>query len=196
MCADISRSSRFRPGYSRYVYNHRVAQNVPSPSPSDPTIKRKKYRSECERKVRTVYRGGGGGGGHSDHVDDLCGRVRRNLYVKRSTVSETAQNGSGDLEYYVGDDFVLEEPFSDSGDDTFVPKGTHLSLPLPRRRIRTLSGMIPPIGYSPTWGGPTMCLQCLEFFDVSKATESYVAHLLQKHKIVISDIKLIVDLKR
>jgi hypothetical protein len=33
-------------------------------------------------------------------------------------------------------------------------------LPLPRGRIRTLSGTIPPVGYCPKWGGPTMYAIC------------------------------------
>jgi hypothetical protein len=41
-----------------------------------------------------------------------------------------------------------------------------------------------------------MCLQCMEFFDLPKQTNEYVEHLLSKHKIVITDIELIVDLKR
>lgn len=46
------------------------------------------------------------------------------------------------------------------------------------------------------WGGPTMCLGCLEFFDLPSQTSAYVEHLLEKHKIVIADIELIVDVKR
>lgn len=95
----------------------------------------------------------------------------------------------------------MEEPFSESEDEDKageMPKFTrpHFNLPMPRRRIRTLSGTIPPVGFCPVWGGPTMCLGCLEFFDLPTQTPDYVGHLLEKHRIVVTDIELIVDLKR
>lgn len=98
----------------------------------------------------------------------------------------------------------LEEPFSSSEEEldeaaaATQKRRLHpaLSLPLPRRRIRTLSGMVAPTGFSPVWGGPTKCLQCLEFFDLPKETPKFVEHLLEKHEIVINDIDSIVDLKR
>jgi hypothetical protein len=94
----------------------------------------------------------------------------------------------------------MPEPFSSSEDeDESMAKRTSklkVALPLPRRRIRTLSGTIPPVGYAPVWGGPTMCLGCLEFFDVPKDTDKYAEHLLKEHKIVINDMHQIVDLKR
>lgn len=114
------------------------------------------------------------------------------------------ENGSGDYDYY-SDEFEMEEPFSESDEDETPEEreARHkrqakplLLLPMPRRRIRTLSGMIPAVGYAPVWGGPTMCLNCLEFFDLPKQTTEYVQHLLDKHKIVVTDIELIVDLKR
>lgn len=121
-----------------------------------------------------------------------------------SSLSETMENGSGEYDYYM-DDFEMEEPFSES-DDEETPEEREarhrrqarplLLLPIPRRRIRTLSGMIPAVGHAPVWGGPTMCLNCLEFFDLPKQTSDYVQHLLDKHKIVVTDIELIVDLKR
>lgn len=121
-----------------------------------------------------------------------------------SSLSETLENGSGDYDYYT-DEFEMEEPFSESDEDE-TPEEREarykrqakplLLLPMPRRRIRTLSGMIPAVGYAPVWGGPTMCLNCLEFFDLPKQTAEYVQHLLDKHKIVVTDIELIVDLKR
>lgn len=114
--------------------------------------------------------------------------------------SEVSTGSQGDLDYY-SDPFDLDEPFSDSeGEDgpraSKVPSRPKLNLPLPRGRIRTLSGTVPPVGYSPVFGGPTMCLQCMEFFDLPDQTKEYVEHLLGKHKIVITDITLIVDLKR
>ncbi len=100
----------------------------------------------------------------------------------------------------------LEEPFSESEDEEATGGAKNaaasksakprLALPMPRRRIRTLSGMVAPVGYAPTWGGPTMCLGCLEFFDLPGQTRQYVDHLLSEHRIVITDIELIVDLKR
>lgn len=102
-------------------------------------------------------------------------------------------------------DFELEEPFSDSEEEDENSAAVrarraatrpHLKLPMPRRRIRSLSGTVPPTGVRPVWGGPTMCLGCLEFFDLPKETEAYVSHLLDHHRIVITDIELIVDLKR
>jgi hypothetical protein len=121
-----------------------------------------------------------------------------------SSLSEAMENGSGEYDYYT-DEFEMEEPFSESDDDETPEEREarkkrqakpQLLLPMPRRRIRTLSGMIPAVGHAPVWGGPTMCLNCLEFFDLPKQTSDYVQHLLDKHKIVVTDIELIVDLKR
>lgn len=63
----------------------------------------------------------------------------------------------------------LDEPFSDSDEES--PRHVHQKpcLVIPRGRIRTLSGTVPPNGYSPKWGGPTMCLCCLQFFDLPDA---------------------------
>ena len=55
---------------------------------------------------------------------------------------------------------------------------------------------MPPVGYSPVWGGPTMCLGCLEFFDLPAETPQCTAHLMKEHKISISEMDLIVDVKR
>jgi len=131
------------------------------------------------------------------------GRIS-NAGPRWSSLSETMENGSCEYDYYT-DEFEMEEPFSESDEDE-TPEEREarykrqakpmLLLPMPRRRIRTLSGMIPAVGYAPVWGGPTMCLNCLEFFDLPKQTAEYVQHLLDKHKIVVTDIELIVDLKR
>ncbi|KRX87344.1 Malignant T-cell-amplified sequence 1 [Trichinella pseudospiralis] len=86
---------------------------------------------------------------------------------------------------------VDEEPFSESEDELAERAKHRISLPVPKRRIRTLSGTIPPVGYSPIWGGPTMCLMCLEFFDLPKDTSLYARHLLKLHKIVITEMDLI-----
>ncbi|VDN56051.1 unnamed protein product, partial [Dracunculus medinensis] len=89
----------------------------------------------------------------------------------------------------------LDEPFSESEDD--ASKGPRkMMLPIPRGRIRTLSGTIPAVGYSPKWGGPTMCLSCLQFFDLPDMIDSFAEHLLVQHHIVVSEMDLIVDLKR
>uniref|UniRef100_A0A914WL95 ZN622/Rei1/Reh1 zinc finger C2H2-type domain-containing protein n=1 Tax=Plectus sambesii TaxID=2011161 RepID=A0A914WL95_9BILA len=92
----------------------------------------------------------------------------------------------------------LEEPFSDSDDEGAVkaPSTRKLNLPIPRGRIRTLSGTVPAVGYSPKWGGPTMCVSCLQFFDLPSMVEQFTGHLLSEHHIVVTEIELIVDLKR
>lgn len=71
-----------------------------------------------------------------------------------------------------------------------------MSLALPRGRIRTLSGTVPHVGYSPKWGGPTMCISCLQFFDLPEQLETFTEHLIKEHKIVVSEMNLIVDPKR
>ncbi|KAI6213362.1 C2H2-type domain-containing protein [Aphelenchoides besseyi] len=93
------------------------------------------------------------------------------------------------------DDYDLEEPFSSDDDDT--PRANQKpSLIIPRGRIRTLSGTVPPVGYAPKWGGPTMCLSCLQFFDLPDFIEKFSDHLLTEHQIVIEEVDLIVDPKR
>ncbi|CAJ0954504.1 unnamed protein product, partial [Mesorhabditis belari] len=64
----------------------------------------------------------------------------------------------------VNDD--LEKPFSDTDDETVRHRPEKPNLFIPRGRIRTLSGTVPVIGYSPKWGGPTMSLYCLQFFEL------------------------------
>lgn len=67
----------------------------------------------------------------------------------------------------------LEEPFSDSDDENRVPIKPCLTIP--RGRIRTLSGTVPPVGSSPKWGGPTMCLSCLQFFNLPEQITQFAA---------------------
>ncbi|KIH63493.1 zinc finger, C2H2 type [Ancylostoma duodenale] len=79
--------------------------------------------------------------------------------------------------------YELDEPFSDSDDDFRPKQPQKLSLIIPRGRIRTLSGTVPIVGYSPKWGGPTMCLSCLQFFDLPEQMEpfeEYVEHWRQR----------------
>jgi len=71
-----------------------------------------------------------------------------------------------------------------------------MNLAIPRGRIRTLSGTVPLVGYSPKWGGPTMCLSCLMFFDLPDQVTDFAEHLLIEHKIVVSEMQHIVDPKR
>uniref|UniRef100_A0A5S6R1Z8 C2H2-type domain-containing protein n=1 Tax=Trichuris muris TaxID=70415 RepID=A0A5S6R1Z8_TRIMR len=140
----------------------------------------------------------------------ISGNPEGKYPVERCTYSEAYKDEADDDQYCAGRNFVLEEPFSESDEEkqhdvevidkkdkkSLKPRKHFLSLPIAKQRIRTLSGTIPPIGYSPVWGGPTMCLKCLEFFDIPKETESYARHLIDRHKIVIADIGLIADLKK
>ncbi|CAK5012968.1 unnamed protein product [Meloidogyne enterolobii] len=92
----------------------------------------------------------------------------------------------------------LDEPFSESEDESAARRRAAQKpcLVIPRGRIRSLSGTIPPVGYSPHWGGPTMCLKCLQFFQLPEMMDSFSTHLLNEHKVVIDDMDIIVDLKR
>uniref|UniRef100_A0A914L3P9 C2H2-type domain-containing protein n=2 Tax=Meloidogyne incognita group TaxID=654580 RepID=A0A914L3P9_MELIC len=92
----------------------------------------------------------------------------------------------------------LDEPFSESEDESAARRRAAQKpcLVIPRGRIRSLSGTIPPVGYSPHWGGPTMCLKCLQFFQLPEMMDSFSTHLLNEHKVVIDDMNIIVDLKR
>uniref|UniRef100_A0A8R1Y1E4 C2H2-type domain-containing protein n=1 Tax=Onchocerca volvulus TaxID=6282 RepID=A0A8R1Y1E4_ONCVO len=116
--------------------------------------------------------------------------VDKTRNVQRSTNSMT-------LEGFVYDDEIdLEEPFSDSDENDTLREPKKLTLTIPRGRIRTLSGTVPAVGYSPKWGGPTMCLSCLQFFDLPEHLTQFSEHLLNEHHIVIVEIDLIVDPKR
>uniref|UniRef100_A0AC34R469 C2H2-type domain-containing protein n=1 Tax=Panagrolaimus sp. JU765 TaxID=591449 RepID=A0AC34R469_9BILA len=143
----------------------------------------------------------------------------------RHHTSNSANSNGESFDY--GDDFDLDEPFSDSDEDSpfhrevakpalQIPRGrirtlsgtvppidspfhrevAKPALQIPRGRIRTLSGTVPPIGYSPLWGGPTMCLACLEFFNLPDDISKFTEHLLKEHKIVVEEMELIVDPKR
>lgn len=113
--------------------------------------------------------------------------------AKASTTSVNS-NGEG-LDYGKYED--LEEPFSDSDDESPRHREPQkMQLPIPRGRIRTLSGTVPVVGFSPKWGGPTMCLSCLHFFDLPEDLDKFTDHLLSEHHIVVSEMGLIVDPKR
>lgn len=113
---------------------------------------------------------------------------------RRRTSNSATSNGES---FDYGDDFDLDEPFSDSDEDSPFHRGIQKpSLQIPRGRIRTLSGTVPPVGFSPVWGGPTMCLSCLEFFNLPDEIPKFSEHLLKEHKIVIEEVDLIVDPKR
>jgi len=123
---------------------------------------------------------------------------------KKRNRSSTTSNGkfrnksysvNSNGESFEYDDYELEEPFSDSDDDS--PRVQQKpSLIIPRGRIRTLSGTIPETGFSPKFGGPTMCLSCLQFFELPELIENFADHLLTEHQIVIEEASLIVDPKR
>ncbi|KAK0418962.1 hypothetical protein QR680_013875 [Steinernema hermaphroditum] len=118
---------------------------------------------------------------------------QQNPRTKDSIVSV---NSSGEEHNYSAE-FELHEPFSDSDDGS--PRSQEPmkpSLKIPCNRIRTLSGTVPTTGYSPKWGGPTMCLSCLEFFDLPEMIGKFSEHLLHEHHIVVSEMELIVDPKR
>ncbi|CAB3397731.1 unnamed protein product [Caenorhabditis bovis] len=114
----------------------------------------------------------------------------------RESTRTLSQVSNGDA-YDYSDEYDLEEPFSDSEDESFRPKKPQkMNLTIARGRIRTLSGTVPLVGYSPHWGGPTMCLSCLQFFDLPDQIPKFADHLLKEHKIVVSEMHLIVDPKR
>lgn len=124
-----------------------------------------------------------------------AGGKRRINSVKRSFTKESSTTSMGSEGFDYDEDFELDEPFSDTDDET--PRGPRkLELNIPRGRIRTLSGTVPVVGFSPKWGGPTMCLSCLQFFDLPSMVEEFAKHLLESHHIVVVEMGLIVDLKR
>ncbi|KHN82741.1 Zinc finger protein [Toxocara canis] len=119
---------------------------------------------------------------------------RRNNSSNKRRNTKASSNSMTSEGYEYDDDFELDEPFSDSEEEQ---KGVKkLTLPIPRGRIRTLSGTVPVVGYSPKWGGPTMCLSCLHFFDLPDQIPSFADHLLTEHHIVVVEMELIVDPKR
>ncbi|VDN01388.1 unnamed protein product [Thelazia callipaeda] len=121
------------------------------------------------------------------------------IHILAVTETRNAQRSTNSMtsEGFVYDgEMDLEEPFSDSDDNDAVKGLKKLSLQIPRGRIRSLSGTVPAVGYSPKWGGPTMCLSCLQFFDFPEHHDVFSEHLLNEHHIVIVEMNLIVDLKR
>lgn len=141
------------------------------------------------------------------HDDDgtVSGGERRGSVKKRNRNSTSAGKGrfgSNSVNSINGesfdydDDMELDEPFSDSDEDSPHHVPSKPSLIVPRGRIRTLSGTVPPVGYSPKWGGPTMCISCLQFFDLPDQLSKFANHLLDEHKIVVTEMELIVDPKR
>uniref|UniRef100_A0A0K0EQQ0 C2H2-type domain-containing protein n=1 Tax=Strongyloides stercoralis TaxID=6248 RepID=A0A0K0EQQ0_STRER len=119
----------------------------------------------------------------------------KHYYRRGRNTNSCASNGGEDLDVYTGCE--LEEAFSDTDDDRpRDPSENKPSIPLPRARIRTLSGTVAPVGYSPKWGGPTMCVSCLQFFNLPDEMDEFATHLLKEHHIVISEIDHIVDFKR
>jgi hypothetical protein len=111
--------------------------------------------------------------------------------------NRTSNSGTSNGESFDYDDYDLDEPFSDSDEESPYHREVQKpSLQIPRGRIRTLSGTVPPVGFSPKWGGPTMCLKCLNFFDLPEEVPKFSDHLLAEHQIVIEELALIVDPKR
>ncbi|TKR88080.1 hypothetical protein L596_012376 [Steinernema carpocapsae] len=146
----------------------------------DATMDKKAAGDAPEKKEKT--------GDKARKRTSTSGRQKRQ--TKGSTTSINS-NGEG-FEY--SDEFELDEPFSDSDDESRAPAKP--SLNIPRGRIRTLSGTVPVVGFSPKWGGPTMCLSCLQFFDLPEMIDEFNEHLLKEHHIVVSEMDLIVDPKR
>ncbi|CAJ0917957.1 unnamed protein product, partial [Mesorhabditis belari] len=101
--------------------------------------------------------------GNKAGENEVAGNQPRQSKASTHTVSQNS-NGDG---YYCSEEYDdLEEPFSDTDDETVRHRPEKPNLFIPRGRIRTLSGTVPVIGYSPKWGGPTMCLYCLQFFEL------------------------------
>ncbi|KAL3102216.1 hypothetical protein niasHS_003625 [Heterodera schachtii] len=112
----------------------------------------------------------------------------------RTTSTNSVSNG----EYADCDEMELDEPFSESEGEDF-PQAKAVEKPclvIPRGRIRSLSGTIPPVGFAPHWGGPTMCLSCFQFFQLPEMICEFSTHLLTEHQIFIDGMDIIVDLKR
>uniref|UniRef100_A0A914I6E1 C2H2-type domain-containing protein n=1 Tax=Globodera rostochiensis TaxID=31243 RepID=A0A914I6E1_GLORO len=121
-------------------------------------------------------------------------RNRNSTTELRTTSTNSMSNGES-VDY---DEMELDEPFSESeGEESPRVRGIKKPcLVIPRGRIRSLSGTIPPVGFAPHWGGPTMCLSCFQFFQLPEMTREFSAHLLTEHQILIDGMDIIVDLKR
>lgn len=131
---------------------------------------------------------------HDDHKRTRSTNSNNGRRRPMDSTRTMSQTSNGDFSDDFPDD--LEEPFTDSDDDSGPKQPQKMSLALPRGRIRTLSGTVPQVGYSPKWGGPTMCISCLQFFDLPEQLETFTEHLIKEHKIVVSEMNLIVDPKR
>ncbi|KAL3985305.1 C2H2 type zinc-finger (2 copies) family protein [Acanthocheilonema viteae] len=131
-----------------------------------------------------------GGGYQTMQAKRRYNSVDKTRNMQQSTNSITLEG------FLYNGEIDLEEPFSDSDDNDTLKGPKKLTLTIPRGRIRTLSGTVPAVGYSPKWGGPTMCLSCLQFFDLPEHLTQFSDHLLDDHHIVIVEIDLIVDPKR
>ncbi|VDL79349.1 unnamed protein product [Nippostrongylus brasiliensis] len=154
------------------------------------------------------------GGSRTNSQSGPKDRPRRKDWTERKSLSQGAKidgenknnhhhhhqnkdkNPNADHKRTRSTNYELDEPFSDSDDDLRPKQPQKPNLAIPRGRIRTLSGTVPVVGYSPKWGGPTMCLSCLMFFDLPEQMEDFEEHLLKEHKIVVSEMGLIVDPKR
>jgi len=136
---------------------------------------------------------GGQAGGDKEKKDRYRSTNSTNGRNRHRTSNSATSNGES-FEY---DDYDLDEPFSDSDDESPYHREIQKpSLQIPRGRIRTLSGTVPITGYSPKWGGPTMCIKCLNFFDLPDEVQKFSDHLLSEHQIVVEEMELIVDPKR
>lgn len=178
---DASGSGDKKKNKGRQNSNRRDSQSVSQ------TRQTKGSESDKRRTRSTNSNNGGGSTGGGNNKS-------RQSKASTRTISQNS-NGDG---YYCSDAYEdLEEPFSDTDDETVRRRQPEKpNLFIPRGRIRTLSGTVPVTGYSPKWGGPTMCLSCLQFFDLPDQVDSFAEHLLKEHKIVVQEMNLIVDPKR
>jgi hypothetical protein len=143
------------------------------------------------RSTSTTQSQDGGGAASGDEKKRNRSSTASNGKFRNKSYSVNSTDGAS-FEY---DDYELEEPFTDSDEETVRAPQKPLLI-IPRGRIRTLSGTIPPTGFSPKFGGPTMCLSCLQFFDLPDLIDKFADHLLNEHQIVIEEVDLIVDPKR
>jgi len=179
---DVARSAKDR----RTSYNNRSAKN------SKQSFDEKPARVNQNNKPRSTSTAQSQDGGALSGDEKKRNRSSTTSNGKFRNKSYSVNSNGESFEY---DDYELEEPFSDSEDES--PKVQQKpSLIIPRGRIRTLSGTIPPTGFSPKFGGPTMCLSCLQFFELPELIEKFADHLLKEHQIIVEEVDLIVDPKR
>ncbi|KAJ1345753.1 hypothetical protein KIN20_000358 [Parelaphostrongylus tenuis] len=161
------------------------------------TAPRHKNNNRQRRRSNTKGEGDGVNSSRSGSRTNSqsCHKANGKRRERDSTRTNSVLSNGDGFEY--SDEYELDEPFSDSDDDLHRTKQPQKpNLVIPRGRIRTLSGTVPVVGYSPKWGGPTMCLSCLQFFDLPDQMDQFEEHLLKEHKIVVSEMGLIVDPKR